>query len=179
MTKQLEKATFGAGCFWCIEAVFQRVNGVEEVVSGYAGGQTESPTYYEVVGGATGHAECAQITYDPQVVSFGQLLEVFWKTHDPTTLNRQGADAGTQYRSIILFNTEAQQHIAEKLKQELNASGAWGNPIVTEISALSTFYPAELGHQNYYNQNSGNSYCQYVIVPKLKKFEQVFGDLIS
>lgn len=179
MSSHLEQATFGAGCFWCIEAVFQRLNGVEQVVSGYAGGHTEDPTYYDVIGGGTGHAECAQITFDPSIISYEKLLEVFWKTHDPTTLNRQGADVGTQYRSVILFHNDAQQKAAENIKQQLDASGAWGNPIVTEIAPLNAFYQAELHHQNYYNQNGNNSYCQFVIVPKLAKFDKIFSDLLK
>lgn len=175
-TINVEQAIFGAGCFWCVEAVFQRVPGVIKVESGYSGGSIKNPTYREICSGLTGHAEVCKISFDPSKVSFETLLSVFWQTHDPTTLNRQGADVGTQYRSAIFYTNEAQKMAAEKLKQELDKSGAFANPIVTEITALSNYYPAEDYHQNYYNQNSGQSYCQFVIAPKLEKFEKVFGE---
>ena len=175
-TVNVEQAIFGAGCFWCVEAVFQRVPGVLKVESGYSGGSIKNPTYREICSGLTGHAEVCKISFDPSKVSFETLLSVFWQTHDPTTLNRQGADVGTQYRSAIFYTSEAQKIAAEKLKQELDKSGAFANPIVTEITALSNYYPAEDYHQNYYNQNSGQSYCQFVIAPKLEKFEKVFGE---
>ena len=167
-------ATFGGGCFWCVEAVFQRLEGVVSVESGYAGGTVQNPTYKQVCTGTTGHAEVCQIRYDPAKVSFDELLEVFWKTHDPTTLNRQGADEGTQYRSVIFYHDDQQRAQAEKRKQELNASGAWDAPIVTEISPLIKFYRAEDYHQNYFRTNPEQSYCQFVVRPKVEKFEKVF-----
>lgn len=174
-----DTATFGAGCFWCVEAVFQELDGVLSVTSGYMGGQVKDPTYKEVCTGQTGHAEVAQIVYDPSKVTFKELLEVFWQTHDPTTRNRQGADVGTQYRSAIFYHSEAQHEEAERLKKELDASGAWDSPIVTEITAADKFYPAENYHQNYYNQNGDAAYCQFVIRPKLDKFRKVFGDKLK
>ena len=164
---KLEVTTLGAGCFWCVEAVFQNLEGVESVVSGYAGGQIKNPSYREVTTGNTGHAEVAQIKYDPKKITFDELLEVFWQTHDPTTLNRQGADSGTQYRSAIFYHNEEQQLLAEKYKKKLDESGAFESPIVTEITALDKFYVAEDYHQNYYNLNSDQPYCSFVIVPKL------------
>jgi len=172
-------ATFGAGCFWCVEAVFQRLDGVISVQSGYAGGTVENPTYKQVCTGATGHAEVCQIRFDPAKISFDDLLQVFWKTHDPTTLNRQGADEGTQYRSVIFYHDDQQRAQAEKRKKELDASGAWRNPIVTEISPLTRFYPAEDYHQNYYRTNPQQGYCRIVIQPKLEKFEKVFADKLK
>ena len=170
-----ESATFGAGCFWCIEAVFQQLNGVDTVISGYGGGKIANPTYREVCSGLTGHAEVARITYDPAIISFKELLEVFWQTHDPTTLNRQGADVGTQYRSVVFYHNDQQKGEAEFYRNELNNSGAFSKPIVTEISPLPTFYVAEEYHQNYYRQNGEESYCQYVIQPKLDKFRKAFA----
>lgn len=164
---RLEKATFGAGCFWCIEAVFQRIDGVQSVVPGYAGGAKENPTYKEVCSGTTGHAEVAQITFDPSKVSYEKLLEVFWQAHDPTTLNRQGADQGTQYRSVIFYFDENQKVAAEKSKK--TAQQEFEHPIVTEIQPLKKFYEAEDYHHNYYNDNAFQPYCQFVIKPKLKK----------
>lgn len=172
----MEKATLGSGCFWCTEAVFQDLEGVSSVVSGYSGGHIKNPAYREVCEGRTGHAEVVQITYDPEVVSFDTLLEIFWKTHDPTTLNRQGNDVGTQYRSVVFYHNEEQRQLAEKYKQELNASGAFDNPVVTEISPLDTFYPAEEYHQNYYKNNPEQGYCSFVVRPKVEKFKKVFGD---
>jgi peptide-methionine (S)-S-oxide reductase len=170
----LEKATFGAGCFWCTEAVFQRLEGVRSVESGYSGGKVPNPSYEQVCTGTTGHAEVTQITYDPSKISFDELLQAFWKTHDPTTLNRQGSDEGTQYRSVIFCHDEKQKQLAEKYKKELDASGAWKSPIVTEISPFTAFYKAEDYHQNYYNDNKYKPYCMFVIGPKLDKFEKVF-----
>ena len=175
----MEKATFGAGCFWCIEAVFQDLAGVESVVSGYMGGKIKNPTYREVCSGRTGHAEVAQITYNPDTISFKDLLEVFWKTHDPTTLNRQGNDVGSQYRSAVFYHNEEQKQLAEKYKQELDASGAFSKPIVTEITEVETFYPAEDYHQNYFKNNPGEGYCSFVIRPKVEKFKKVFGDKLK
>ncbi len=166
---QLEKATFGAGCFWCVEAVFERLDGVKSVVAGYAGGSKASPTYEEVCTGKTGHAEVAQITFDPSKVSYEQLLAWFWKSHDPTTLNRQGADVGTQYRSVIFYNDEKQKAVAEKSKNE--AQKNFEDPIVTEIQSLTKFYEAENYHQDYYRLNSNAPYCTFVIRPKLKKLK--------
>jgi peptide-methionine (S)-S-oxide reductase len=166
----------GAGCFWCVEAVFQRVPGVKQIVSGYSGGSVVNPTYTEICEGTTGHAEVIRLIYNPQEVSFETLLSVFWQTHNPTTLNRQGNDIGTQYRSAIFYLNETQKTIAEKIKNDLNASGAFSDPIVTEITPYTNFYEAEAYHQNYYNQNSSQGYCQYVIAPKLEKFEKVFGN---
>jgi peptide-methionine (S)-S-oxide reductase len=175
----LETATFGAGCFWCVEAVFQQLEGVKTVVSGYTGGKVENPTYRQVSAGTTGHAEVIQLTYDPKVVTFPELLEVFWQTHDPTTLNRQGADVGTQYRSAVFYHTPEQKALAEKYKQELDASGAFNSPIVTEIVPVGKFYKAEDYHQNYYNLNSSQPYCSYVITPKLEKLKKVFKDKLK
>lgn len=174
-----EVATFGSGCFWCTEAIFQRVDGVIKVVSGYEGGTVKNPTYKQVCEGTTGHAECTQITYDPAKVSYDELLKIFWKTHDPTTLNRQGNDVGTQYRSVIFYHNEQQKATAEKYKKELDASGAWDKPLVTEIMASTTFYPAEDYHQNYFNDNPGQGYCAFVIRPKVEKFESVFKDKLK
>jgi len=175
----LEKATFGSGCFWCTEAIFENLNGVTSVVSGYAGGHVDNPTYEDVCTGTTGHAEVTQITYDPSVISYDELLEVFWKTHDPTTLNRQGNDVGPQYRSVIFYHNEEQKALAEKYKDELNKSGAWDNPIVTEITAYTNFYAAEKYHQNYYENNPNQGYCAFVIAPKLEKFKKVFKDKLK
>lgn len=175
----MKKATFGSGCFWCTEAVFQDLAGVASVVSGYAGGHIKNPAYREVCEGRTGHAEVVQITYDPDVVSFDTLLEVFWKTHDPTTLNRQGNDVGTQYRSVIYYHDEEQKKLAEAYKEKLNASGAFASPIVTEISPVDVFYAAEEYHQNYFKNNPGQGYCSFVIRPKVDKFKQVFGEKLK
>jgi peptide-methionine (S)-S-oxide reductase len=175
----LERATFGNGCFWCTEAVFQRLKGVQSVVSGYSGGWAPNPTYQEVCTGATGHAEALQITYDPAIVSYRDLLEVFWQTHDPTTMNRQGADVGTQYRSAIFYHSDKQKELAEELKRKLDASGAFDGPIVTEVTPFTAFYPAEDYHQNYYNQHPGASYCRANIAPKLEKLKKVFHDKLN
>ena len=174
--EELDTAILGAGCFWCVEAVFQRIDGVEKVISGYSGGFIKNPPYREVCEGTTGHAEVCLLKYDPKKVSFETLLSVFWQTHNPTTLNRQGNDVGTQYRSAIFYMNEEQKILAEKYKKELSESGAFKDPIVTEIAAYTNFYPAEDYHQNYYNDNTSQGYCQFVIAPKLEKFEKVFGD---
>ena len=175
----LQKATFGSGCFWCTEAVFEELNGVHSVVSGYAGGNVVNPSYDEVCSGRTGHAEVTQITFDPEVISFDELLEVFWKTHDPTTLNRQGNDVGTQYRSAIFYHNEEQKNLAEKYKKELDQSGAWDKPIVTEISPITNYFAAEDYHQDYYDNNPNQGYCAFVIGPKLEKFRKVFKDKLK
>lgn len=175
--QQLETITLGGGCFWCTEAVFQRVKGVENVESGYAGGDIANPTYREVSSGLTNHAEVIQISFNPQQISLEKILEVFWKTHDPTTLNRQGADVGTQYRSIIMYHNEEQRKVAEALKEALNREKIWENEIVTEITAYKNYFPAEDYHQNYYNNNPAQGYCQFVIVPKLEKFNKIFSDI--
>lgn len=170
----METASFGAGCFWCVEAVFQRLNGVSKVVSGYMGGFVKNPTYREVCTGETGHAEIAQITFDPSVVTFEELLEVFWYTHDPTTLNRQGNDSGTQYRSVIFYHNEEQKRLAELYKKKLTDAKLWTDPIVTEISPVAEFYPAEDYHQNYFNDNGNQPYCIFVVKPKVEKFKKIF-----
>jgi peptide-methionine (S)-S-oxide reductase len=175
----IDTATFGGGCFWCTEAIFQRLNGVLTVKSGYAGGKVKNPTYKEVCTGTTGHAEVIQLTYDKTKISFDELLEVFWKTHDPTTLNRQGNDVGTQYRSAVFYHNEEQKKIAEAYKKKLNEEKVYPTPIVTEITPYSNYYPAENYHQDYYNQNGSQGYCQYVIQPKLDKFEKVFKDKLK
>jgi peptide-methionine (S)-S-oxide reductase len=179
MSNQFETATLGGGCFWCVEAVFQDLKGVQQVVSGYAGGTDENPTYQQVCTGDTGHAEVVQITFDPNIISFEDILYVFWRTHDPTTLNRQGADVGTQYRSVILYHNEEQQAIAEKSKRETDASDLWPNPIVTGIAPLRDFYEAEGYHQNYYRSNPHQPYCMMVIDPKVKKFRKEFQDRLN
>ena len=175
-----DTATFGTGCFWCTEAIFEQLEGVISVTSGYSGGKTVNPTYKEVCTGETGHAECVQIVYDPSKISFDELLEIFWQTHDPTTLNRQGADEGTQYRSAIFYHNQEQKQKAEKYKAELDKSGAFSNPIVTEITAFDKFYPAENYHQQYFDNNENvNPYCKIVIRPKLDKFKKVFKDKLK
>ena len=176
---ELETATLGAGCFWCVEAVFQELKGVESVISGFSGGHLENPTYRDVTGGRSGHAEVAQIKYDPKQLSFDEVLEVFWQTHDPTTLNRQGNDIGTMYRSAVFYHNDEQKQTAERYKAELDASGAWRNPIVTEISPLKDFYVAEDYHQNYFQDNKNVPYCTYVIQPKMEKFRKVFKDKLK
>ena len=174
-----ETAVFGAGCFWCVEAIYQRVNGVVAVESGYAGGHVEDPTYNQVVSGKTGHAEVAKVTFDPEVISFEELLEVFWHTHDPTTLNRQGADVGTQYRSAIFYNSLKQKQIAEESLKRTDESDLWDDPIVTEISPLSNYSVAEDYHQDYFNNNPNAGYCSVVIAPKLAKFKKDFPHLLQ
>ncbi len=175
----METATFGSGCFWCTEAVFQRLKGVETVVSGYSGGFVENPSYEEVCSGTTGHAEATQIKYDPAQISYEELLEVFWKTHDPTTLNQQGNDFGPQYRSAIFYHNDEQRRLAEEYKKKLGAAHIWDKPIVTEITAFTNFYPAENYHQDYFNRNPNQPYCAYIIRPKLKKLEDVFRDKLA
>lgn len=176
---KLEKATFGSGCFWCSEAVFERVKGVNSVESGYAGGTVKNPTYEEVCSGSTGAAEVIQISYDPDIITYDELLEIFWKTHDPTTPNKQGNDVGTQYRSVIFYHNDEQQKQAEKYKKALNESGAWTDPIVTAIDPLNNYSKAEDYHQNYYENNPSQGYCSFVIVPKIEKFEKVFKDKLK
>lgn len=176
---EFQKATFGSGCFWCTEAIFENLKGVHSVESGYAGGHVLNPTYEEVCTGTTGHAEVTQITYDPSVISYDELLEVFWKIHDPTTLNRQGNDIGPQYRSVIFYHNDEQKQLAEEYKEELDKSGAWDNPIVTEISPLTNYFHAENYHQEYYANNPNQGYCAFVIAPKLEKFKKVFKDKLK
>jgi len=176
MTTSNSLATFGGGCFWCLEAVFQELRGVEKVVSGYAGGRVKNPTYREVCSGLTGHAEVVQLTFNPEEVSYRSLLEVFFAIHDPTTLNRQGADVGTQYRSIILCHDESQEQVAREVIEELIEQGGYPGPIVTEVVPLKVFYPAEDYHQNYYRDNQSQPYCQFVVAPKLSKFQSLFAD---
>ncbi len=171
----LETIYFGAGCFWCVEAIFQQVEGVIEVIPGYCGGFTKNPTYSEVCSGKSGHVEVAKITFDVTRVTLDHLLEVFWKTHDPTTLNRQGNDIGTQYRSAIFYENEAQKITALKYKQELIKNKFWEKTIVTEILNIDTFYPAENYHHNYYENNKNQGYCKYVIQPKLEKYKKIFS----
>nr|WP_249219843.1 peptide-methionine (S)-S-oxide reductase MsrA [Chitinophaga sp. HK235] len=170
----VEKATFGGGCFWCTEAQFQYLDGVIKVESGYAGGHVANPTYEQVCEGNTGHAEVIQVTYDPAKISYEELLQAFWVSHDPTQLNRQGNDVGTQYRSVIFYHNPEQKEKAEYYKKKLQESGAYDKPIVTEIAPLTNFYIAEDYHQNYYNLNGRQPYCTFVIKPKLEKFKQVF-----
>lgn len=174
-----DTAILAGGCFWCTEAVFQRLKGVDTVISGYSGGQIKNPTYREVCSGLTGHAEAIEIIYDKSIISFTELLEVFFKTHDPTTLNRQGADAGTQYRSAIFYKTTEQKEVAEKVIQTLNEGHAFDNPVVTEVTAFTNFYPAEDYHQNYYNDNKEQGYCRVVINPKLEKLEKLFREKLK
>ncbi len=177
--KKMELATFGGGCFWCTEAVFKELKGVESVTSGYSGGHVINPAYREVTSGRTGHAEAIEIEFDPTIVSFQELLEVFWATHDPTTLNRQGADVGPQYRSVIFYHNEKQKEIAEEIKQKLNDEKVFDKPVVTEISPWENFYRAENYHQDYYENNAEQGYCQFVIVPKLDKFRKIFKDKLK
>lgn len=175
----LEKATFGAGCFWCVEAMFQNIKGVTSVVSGYAGGKVKNPTYKEVCTGNTGHAEVIQVTYDPNIVKYETLLEAFWLSHDPTQLNRQGGDVGTQYRSVIFYHNATQEMLAKEYKKRLNDEDAYGAPVVTEISPLTQFYTAEDYHQDYYSNNPENSYCSMVVGPKLEKFRKAFKQKVE
>ena len=179
MNANLEVATFGGGCYWCIEAIFQRLEGVEKVESGFSGGQVKNPTYREVCTGATGHAEVIQITFDTTKISFEEILKVFFTMHDPTTLNQQGNDIGTQYRSAIFYQNEAQKKVSEEIIAALNQAKAYPSPIVTEVTPFDVFYKAEDYHQNYYNDNSGEGYCRYVIQPKIEKFEKVFKDRLK
>lgn len=175
----LEVVVLGGGCFWCTEAVFLRLNGVIQVNSGYAGGLVERPSYQQICSGTTGHAEVIQVTFDPTKINLSELLAVFWATHDPTTLNRQGADAGPQYRSAIFYLSEKQEKLASEMREKLNQSKEFSDPIVTEITAFSNFYPAEKYHQNYYMLNEGQPYCQYVVRPKVEKLQRLFEDKLK
>lgn len=175
----MEVATLGAGCFWCVEAVFQDIKGVASVQSGYSGGTVINPSYKEVCAGNTGHAEVVQITFDPKVVAFETILEVFFETHDPTTLNRQGGDVGTQYRSAVFYHSERQKELAELAIKAGNESGNWSNPIVTEVTAFTNFFPAEDYHQDYFNLNGTQPYCAMVIAPKVDKFKKKFAELLK
>jgi peptide-methionine (S)-S-oxide reductase len=177
--EKLEIATFGAGCFWCTEAVFERLEGVEKVISGYSGGHVKNPSYKEVCNGTTGHAEVTQVYFDPEIISFSELLDVFWHTHDPTTLNRQGNDSGTQYRSVIFYHDNNQKLIAEESKLKMEKSGTYKDPIVTEISPLINFYEAEDYHQDYFNNNPDQPYCSVVISPKIKKFTAKYQEKLK
>lgn len=179
MKDNYESATFGGGCFWCTEAIFERVKGVVSAESGYSGGNTANPDYKQVTTGLTGHAEVVQITYDPGQISYTELLEIFFKTHDPTTLNRQGADVGTQYRSIVLYHNEEQRIMAEKVILALGEENIWADPIVTTIEPFETFYSAEAYHQEYYENNPNMGYCRVVINPKVEKFEKLFKEKLK
>ncbi|MGM0547199.1 MAG: peptide-methionine (S)-S-oxide reductase MsrA [Bacteroidota bacterium] len=178
-SSNVEEATFGAGCFWCVEAIFEELKGVKSVVSGYAGGKMQNPTYRQVSSGQTGHAEVTRITFDPSVISYEELLEVFWHTHDPTTKNRQGADVGPQYRSVIFYHNDRQKEIAEQSLKKTDDSNLWEDPIVTEVEPLSNYSVAENYHQNYYENNPNAGYCTTVIAPKLKKFRKDFSHLLK
>lgn len=178
-TSNVDTATFAAGCFWCVEAVFQNLKGVRSVVSGYAGGHAKNPTYEEVCAGTTGAAEACQVTFDPKEISYGELLEVFWTAHDPTTPDRQGNDVGTQYRSAVFTHSPEQRAAAERAKKELDSSGAFDAPIVTEIVAFTTFTKAEAYHQNYYNEHGFQPYCMFVIKPKVEKIRKLFREKLN
>lgn len=173
MSQQMQ-ATLAGGCFWCLDAVYRNLRGVSQVVCGYSGGHVHNPSYKQVCGGATGHAEAVQITFDPAVISYRDLLEIFFSIHDPTTLNRQGHDVGTQYRSAIFYHDEAQKRVAQEIIAELGASGTWRDPIVTQLAPLDTFYPAEEYHQNYFANNPGQGYCRVVIAPKVENFRRKY-----
>jgi len=177
--KKMELATFGSGCFWCTEAIFEKVKGVESVVSGYSGGKVKNPTYREVCTGNTGHAEVVQLIYNPEIIAYKELLEIFWKMHDPTTLNRQGADVGTQYRSVIFYHTDEQKKTAETYKKKLDEANIFKKPIVTEITPFASFYKADDYHQEYYENNKFQPYCSFVITPKMEKFKKVFKDKLK
>jgi peptide-methionine (S)-S-oxide reductase len=177
--KKVKTATFGAGCFWCVEAVFQELDGVHSVKSGYTGGHVDNPTYEQICTGRTGHAEVCLIKYDPEKITFKELLEVFWMTHDPTTLNRQGVDTGTQYRSAVFYHDEEQKRLSEKYKNALNEQSAFGRPIITEIVAAETFYPCEKYHDNYFKDNPNAGYCRAIIRPKMKKFRKAFAEKLK
>jgi len=178
-TSKCETITLGAGCFWCVEAIYNRVNGVISVTSGYSGGHTENPTYKEVCTGETGHAEVIQVVYDPTIIPLAKILEIYFKTHDPTMLNRQGADIGTQYRSVIFYSNDEQKRVAQEVKDLLNKSGIWTDPIVTLIEPLKNFYEAESYHQDYFENNAKQPYCQMVINPKVEKFEKLFKEYLK
>ncbi|MEX1161475.1 MAG: peptide-methionine (S)-S-oxide reductase MsrA [Balneolaceae bacterium] len=177
--KKLEEATFGAGCFWCVEAIYELVEGIEYVESGYSGGHVENPSYKEVTGGKTGHAEVARIRFNPDVISYKELLEVLWHTHNPTTLNRQGNDVGPQYRSVIFYHNDEQKIIAEESLKRTDESGLWDDPIVTKIQPLENYYVAENYHQNYFENNPNAGYCSIVIAPKVSKFKKEFSHLLK
>jgi methionine-S-sulfoxide reductase len=177
--QKTELATFAGGCFWCTEAIFERVRGVQSVVSGYSGGHVINPSYREVTSGRTGHAEAIQLTYDPSEITYVELLEIFFKTHDPTTLNRQGADVGTQYRSAVFFHSEEQKKTTEEIIMALNREAIWKDPVVTEVTEFSNFYPAENYHQGYFENNPQQGYCRVVIQPKVEKFIRVFEDKLK
>jgi peptide-methionine (S)-S-oxide reductase len=175
----MDTTTLGGGCFWCLEAAFEQLRGVEKVQSGYAGGRRPNPTYEQICTGTTGHAEVVQVTFDPEAISFREILEVFFTIHDPTTLNRQGADVGTQYRSAIFYHSPEQQATAEEVIAELTEQGIWSDPIVTEIAPLTEFYPAETYHDQYYQRNQGQPYCQAVISPKLAKLRKAYAEKLK
>lgn len=179
MNEKFKKIVLGGGCFWCLDPIFKNLTGVEELVVGYAGGSVKSPTYEQVCTGRTGHAEVVEITYNPEVISLSGLLEVFFQVHDPTTLNRQGADKGTQYRSIILVNDESEKGQVKEIVEKIDQSNLWRSKIVTQIDVLTDFYPAEDHHQNYFEKNPWAGYCQVVINPKVKKFKEKFADLLK
>jgi peptide-methionine (S)-S-oxide reductase len=179
MAEQLETATFGGGCFWCTEAVYQELRGVKSVTSGYSGGTVSKPTYEQVCSKRTGHAEVVQIVFDPREVKYADVLEVFFRTHDPTTIDRQGNDVGPQYRSVIFYHNEQQRRTAEQVKAALDASGAFSAPIVTTIEPMTEFYPAEAYHQNYFASNPRQPYCSFVIAPKVEKFRAAFADKLA
>ena len=179
MAKELETATLGGGCFWCTEAVYKELNGVIDVKPGYSGGHVKNPSYKEVCTGNTGHAEVAQITFDPEVVSFSEILEVFFMTHDPTTLNRQGNDVGTQYRSVIFYHSEEQKQVAEKVIKLFEQEKVYDSRIVTEVTPFTKFYPAENYHVDYFENNPNQPYCQYIIVPKMEKFRKIFKEKLK
>jgi peptide-methionine (S)-S-oxide reductase len=177
--KHIEKATIGSGCFWCTEAIFTRLSGVVSTSPGYSGGHVKNPSYKEVCSGNTGHAEVIRVEFDSSIISYADILKVFWNTHDPTTLNRQGADVGTQYRSVIFYHSEEQKSIAEKLLKDLDEQQIWNDPIVTAIEEYVNYYPAENYHDDYYMNNPNEGYCRFVITPKVEKFEKVFKDYLK
>ena len=179
MAKNLEKATLGGGCFWCTEAVYLQLNGVEDAIPGYSGGHIKNPSYKEVCTGRTGHAEVVEITYDPEKINFSEILEVFFMTHDPTTLNRQGNDVGTQYRSAVFYHNEDQKRIAEEIIQAFEKEKVYNDPIVTEITPFEKFYVAEDYHFNYFEKNKNQPYCQFVVAPKVEKFKKIFKDKLK
>jgi len=179
MSKNLEKATLGGGCFWCTEAVYEELKGVTDIKPGYSGGNVKNPAYREVTTGRTGHAEVIQLTYDPEVISFSEILEVFFMTHDPTTLNRQGNDVGTQYRSAIFYHNEKQKEVAEKVIELFEKENVYDDPIVTEVTEFDKFYVAEDYHFDYFERNKNQPYCQFVIVPKMEKFRKIFKEKLK
>ncbi len=178
-TEKLETATLGNGCFWCTDAIYSRVKGVESITPGFSGGSVKNPSYREVCTGNTGHAEVVRIEFDPSIISYAEILEIFFKTHDPTQLNRQGNDVGTQYRSVIFYQSEMQKKIATEIKEKLEAEKIWDKPIVTQIEAFEAFYPAEEYHDDYYENNPNQGYCRFVITPKVEKFEKVFKKYVK